>query len=53
MPKVKAPKIEAMPRINTRIRWEQKAWIKERAKKLNLNEGEIFRKMLDRYIKLK
>jgi len=39
-----------MARINTRIRPEQQAYIKELAKKTNSTEGEIFRAIINAYM---
>lgn len=43
-------KIVAMPRINTRVKPKHQAFIKAKAKKDNLTEGEVFRLILDFYI---
>jgi len=40
-----------MARVNTRIRQDQKAFIKAKAKKENLSEGDVFREIIDFYIK--
>ena len=50
MPKKKIPN---MTRINTRIRVDHKEWIQKEGKKLNLTQGEVFRRILDKHIKIK
>jgi len=44
-------KPEPMIRINTRVQNIHHKYIKELAKKLNKTEGEMFREVLDYYIK--
>ena len=41
----------AMVRINTRIRHDQQKFIKAEAKRTTTTEGEVFRYILDKYIK--
>jgi hypothetical protein len=41
----------AMVRINTRIRQDQQKFIKAEAKRTKTTEGEVFRYILDGYIK--
>lgn len=41
----------AMKRINTRIREDQYIFIKIRAKETERTEGEVFRNLLDKFIK--
>ena len=38
-----------MDRVNTRVRSDQKEFIKTKAKKDNLTEGEVFRLVIDFY----
>ena len=42
--------VKPLERVNTRIREDQKKFIKDIAKKQNLTEGEVFRIILDFYI---
>jgi hypothetical protein len=44
-------KVAVMDRLNTRIRPAQKEYIKKVAERDNLTEGEVFRAMIDEYIK--
>ena len=53
MTKEQAKRNQPMARINTRIRHDQHRFIKSLAKKINKTEGEIFREVVDFYIKLK
>ena len=46
-------KVQPLARVNTRIREDQKTFIKKEAKKQNLTEGEVFRLMIDFYINKK
>ncbi len=39
-----------MERVNTRIREDQKKFIKSKAKKEGLTEGEVHREIIDFYI---
>jgi hypothetical protein len=48
---IKKEKQEPMFRLNTRIRNDQSDFVKAESAKLNLSEGEMFRSMLDFYIK--
>jgi hypothetical protein len=48
MEKIKIPLV----RVNTRITHDQHKFIKEQAKKTRRTEGEVFRLILDDYIKL-
>ena len=41
----------AMPRINTRITTAQQTYLKAKAKRDNITEGETFREIMDYYIK--
>jgi len=43
----KTIKVLPMARINTRIRQDQHKFIKDKAKKTNQTEGEIFRAIID------
>lgn len=45
-------KAKPMPRINTRIRVDQQKYVKTRAKKEMLTEGEVFRDIIDNHMKL-
>jgi len=55
MIKVNAPQPRSMPmaRINTRIRQDQRKYIKSLAKKKEATEGEIFRAIIDKVMKPK
>ena len=48
----KNQKVKPFARVNTRIREDQKKFVKE-AKRKNLTEGELFRLMIDFFIKKK
>lgn len=49
---MKKAKVIPMARINTRVRQEQHLYIKERAKELTCTEGEVFRAIVDRDMKI-
>lgn len=44
-------KTEPTVRVNTRIRLYQSTFIKKQSKKENKTEGELYREMIDFYIK--
>ena len=39
-----------MARVNTRVLEDQRAFVKARAKRKNLTEGEVFREIIDFFI---
>lgn len=47
---MKNQKVKPLERVNTRIREDQKKFIKAEAKKKNLTEGEVFRLIIDSYM---
>ena len=53
MQEIKAPKRMPMVRKNTRITQKQDKHIKARAKKENATEGDIFRAIIDKDMKIK
>jgi len=44
-------KVKPLGRVNTRIREDQKKFVQAKAKKENLSEGDVFREIIDFYIK--
>lgn len=46
-------KVKPFERINTRVREDQKKFIKAEAKRKNLTEGEVFRLIIDSFMSKK
>ena len=44
-------KVKPLARVNTRIREDQQSFVKAKAKKDNLTEGEVYRLIIDFFIK--
>ena len=49
--KAKEQQRKPMARVNTRIREDQKKFVQAKAKKESLTEGEVFREIIDFYMK--
>ena len=48
--KKKKPVVEKMERLNTRLRKDQRKFVKAQAKRERKTEGETFREIVDFYI---